>query len=54
MMPYEQLKTEIESSPDTWIPGLLRAVVERAIKGKVFVPGGLERFVSRVVEHFKP
>ena len=52
-MMYEALKKEIESAPATWLPGLLRVTVEAALRAKVFVPGGLERFVARTVEHFK-
>lgn len=49
-MSYEEIKAAIESAPTTWIPGLLRAAVEAAIKKSVFVPGGLVRFVTSIVE----
>lgn len=49
-MSYDELKKEIEGAPTTWVPGLLRAAVETARKKGVFVPGGLVRFVTRVVE----
>lgn len=49
-MTYDDVKGEIERAPATWIPGLLRAAVEAAIKNNVFVAGGMERFVARVIE----
>lgn len=52
-MSYEQLKKRIENAPTTWIAGLLRAAVETAIKNNVFAPGGMEKFIARVVEEAK-
>lgn len=49
-MTYDEIKKEIEGAPATWMPGLLRAAVEAAIKNGVFVPGGLERFVATVIK----
>lgn len=49
-MTYDDIKREIEGAPATWIPGLLRAAVEAAIKNGVFVAGGMEKFIARIVE----
>lgn len=53
MMLYDQLKKEIETAPVTWIPSLLRAAVETAIKNRVFVEAGLLKFVTRIVDSMK-
>lgn len=50
MMRYEEIKKEIETVPVTWVPGLLRAAVERAIQARVFLPGGLVRYVEKIIE----
>lgn len=51
LMSYDEVKKEIEGVPITWLPGLLRAIVETAKTNGVFVPGGLVRFVTRVVDN---
>lgn len=49
-MDYEELVKEINNQGITKLPALLVVVVERCIHEKVFVEGGLERTVRKVIE----
>lgn len=45
---YESLRQELSELPMTWYPDLIRAMIEAAIKKKVFLKGGATRFVRDV------
>ncbi len=47
-MTYEEIEKAIKDAPVTYLPALLRACVEESIKKRVFVEGGLLRFVTAV------
>lgn len=48
MRSFEDLIDDIKKCPETYIPALLKAVIETAIKKKVFVFGGLGKFIAFV------
>ena len=50
-MEYIELVEEIKNQGVTKLPALLSVVLEQCIKKKVFVAGGMERFVARVIEN---
>lgn len=45
---YEALCADIARVPNTWIPGLLIAVVAAAVEKRVFIPGKVATFVENV------
>lgn len=47
---YDELKAQIEQAPKTWAPALLIVAVQKAVREKVFVEGGLERVVQSAKE----
>lgn len=47
-MSYEEIKTEIEQLPQTWIPALVLILIEQAVKKKCFKQGGLTRLVQEI------
>jgi hypothetical protein len=50
---YERRERELLESPATWIPGLLAALVEMAVKRRVWQEDGLVQFVQRIVDRLK-
>lgn len=45
---YDDLRMELKAAPPTWVPGLLRALIERAEEASVFMPpSGLTYFVEK-------
>ena len=46
---WEEFELSLRTLPVTWIPAALRMLVEEAENKKVFVLGGLERFVKGVI-----
>jgi hypothetical protein len=50
---YRRRERELRESPATWIPGLLSALVETAVKKEVFREDGLVEFVQRGVDRLK-
>lgn len=49
---YEELTGWIQRMPATMLPGILRQAVVASIHKKVFVDGGLLRFVERCEAEF--
>lgn len=50
---FSQLESELSTLPPTWIPGLLRTLVQRAVQVCTFKEGGLEYFVSNTLNDLK-
>ena len=46
---YERLVRAIKSAIDTQVPAILKVALEESIKRKIFMPGGLERFISKII-----
>lgn len=47
-MTYDELNSELQNLPQTWYPALLLVMVEAAISKRVFVRGGVTRFVHSI------
>jgi hypothetical protein len=47
-MDYEDLVKEIKKQGITKLPALLIVVAEQCVKRKCFVPGGMERVISKI------
>jgi len=47
---FAQLEKELVEAPATWVPALLRVLVETAVKKGVFRKGGLMTFVKNAEE----
>ena len=47
-MNYYELKTELETAPRTWLPALLKTLVETSIKQRVFIEDDASKFVARI------
>ena len=47
-MNYNELKTELENAPRTWLPALLKTLVETSIKKRVFIENDASKFVARI------
>lgn len=45
-MMYRKLESELEKVPVTWLPALLAVLIRRVTVEKVFVSGGLEKFIK--------
>lgn len=50
MTQYDRLQTHLREAPRTWIPALLRVLMEAARDKEVFVKGGLRTFVNGVLD----
>ena len=53
-MSFDEIKSEIQDLPQTWIPALLKVMVETAVEKHVFQPGGIARFVKAVEDDYQP
>ena len=51
---YEDLKHELEIAPRTWLPALLKALVEVSIQKNVFLTGEVNKFVASVEKQTNP
>lgn len=53
-MSYDQITEAIKEAPQTWLPALLKTVVDACLDRKVFVDGGIERYVAKAIEKHDP
>ena len=53
MTEYDKLIKDLKKAPMTWIPALLKCLIEQAVEKKVFVKGGLKVFVENTLEQTK-
>lgn len=51
---YSEIKKALQNCPSTQVPALIAVLVERAVKEKLFQPGGILRLIGRVLEQNTP
>ena len=49
---YSKIVEAIHDCPVTFIPGIMREVIERSIDENIFAEGGMQKFIDTVVKEY--